>query len=79
MMIVQENISETLVKTWSDAQLKIRKIDTDEIYDEAIDPIDMNRMYEETDLSIEIHEEPEELRQLEEPVQKQPEPGNVPQ
>ena len=44
-MIVQEIIEDytTLVKTYSDKGLKIRKIGTDEIYDEAIDTKKFNR------------------------------------
>lgn len=53
-MIIQEIIEDytTLVKTYSDKGLKIRKIGTDEIYDEAIDPKKFNRQYEETDIPI---------------------------
>ena len=54
-MIVQEIIegNTTLVKTYSDAGLMIRKKGTDEIYSEAIDPQIFNREYEETDIPIE--------------------------
>ena len=53
-MIIQEIIEDytTLVKTYSDKGLKIRKIGTDEIYDEAIDPKKFNHQYEETDIPI---------------------------
>lgn len=53
-MIVQEIIEDytTLVRTYSDKELKIRKIGTDEIYDEAIDPQVFHRQYEETDIPI---------------------------
>lgn len=53
-MIIQEIIEDytTLVKTYSDNGLKIRKIGTDEIYDEAIDPQEFHREYEETDIPI---------------------------
>lgn len=37
-------------KTYSDSGYLIRKIGTDEIYDEAIDLIDANYDYEETDI-----------------------------
>ena len=55
-MIVQEIIEDytTLVKTYSDKGLKIRKIGTDEIYDEAIDTKKFNRQYEETDIPIDV-------------------------
>ena len=53
-MIVQEIIEDytTLVKTYSNAGFMIRKKGTDEIYSEAIDPKNMNREYEETDIRI---------------------------
>ena len=52
-MIVQEQIENDLVKTYSDNRMMIRKIGTDEIYSEAIDPKKFNREYEETDIPIE--------------------------
>lgn len=52
-MIVQEQIENDLVKTYSDNGMMIRKIGTDEIYSEAIDPKKFNREYEETDTPIE--------------------------
>lgn len=55
-MIVQEQIGNDLVKTYSDKAVMIRKIGTDEIYSEAIDPQKFNRKYEETDIPIEDHE-----------------------
>ena len=57
-MIVQEIIEDytTLVKTYSDKGVMIRKKGTDELYSEAIDPKKFNRKYEETDIPIEDHE-----------------------
>ena len=54
-MIIQEIIEDytTLVKTYSDKGVMIRKIGTDELYSEAIDPQKFNREYEETDIPIE--------------------------
>lgn len=59
-MIVQEIIegNTTLVKTYSDKGVMIRKKGTDELYSEAIDPKKSNREYEETDILIQ-QEEPE--------------------
>ena len=51
-MIVQEQIGNDLVKTYSDKGVMIRKKGTDEIYSEAIDPQKFNREYEETDIPI---------------------------
>ena len=59
-MIIQEQIGNDLVKTYSDKGMMIRKIGTDEIYSEAIDPKKFNRKYEETDIPIEQHEKLEE-------------------
>lgn len=42
-----------LYRTYSDANLKIRKVGTDEIYDEAIDIEGAPYTYEETDIPIE--------------------------
>ena len=59
-MIIQEQIGNDLVKTYSDKGVMIRKIGTEEIYSEAIDPKKFNREYEETDIPIEQHEKLEE-------------------
>ena len=59
-MIIQEIFEDntSLVKTYSDKGVMIRKIGTDEIYSEAIDPQKFNREYEETDIPIdEVHED----------------------
>ena len=59
-MIIQEQIGNDLVKTYSDKGVMIRKKGTEEIYSEAIDPKRFNREYEETDIPIEKHDELEE-------------------
>ena len=59
-MIIQEQIENDLVKTYSDKGFMIRKKGTDELYSEAIDPKRFNREYEETDIPIEKHDELEE-------------------
>ena len=53
-MIIQEIIegNTTLVKTYSDKGMMIRKKGTEELYSEAIDPQKFNREYEETDIPI---------------------------
>ena len=60
-MIIQEQIGNDLVKTYSDKGMMIRKIGTEELYSEAIDPQKFNREYEETDIPIEQHEEIDEV------------------
>lgn len=51
-MIIQEQIENDLVKTYSNAGFMIRKKGTEELYSEAIDPKKFNREYEETDIKI---------------------------
>lgn len=46
-----------LYRTYSDADMKIRKVGTDEVYDEAIDVEGAAYTYEETDIPIEVVEE----------------------
>ena len=60
-MIVQEQIGNDLVKTYSDKGVMVRKKGTEELYSEAIDPQKFNREYEETDIPIEQHDELEEV------------------
>lgn len=45
-----------LTRTWSDAGMKIRQIETDILYDEAIDVEPLRYTYEETDIPIEEEE-----------------------
>jgi hypothetical protein len=52
--------SVNLYRNYSDINVKIKKVGTDEIYDEAIDVEDAPYVYEETDIPIEIIEEEEE-------------------
>lgn len=51
-MIVQEQISDMLVRTYSDANMYIRGGNPEGDYVEAIDPIVLNRTYTETDIPI---------------------------
>jgi hypothetical protein len=54
-MLVQETLPNGLVKTYSDASLMIKQIETGELYEEAID-IANKYTYEETDIKIIIEE-----------------------
>ena len=59
-MIVTETFDfegRTLVKTYSNAGVLIRKKGTDEIYAEAVDPEGTGREYVETDIPIEPSED----------------------
>lgn len=55
-MIIQEQISETLVKTYSDRGVKVHGGYPEADYDEVIDPISMNRTYVETDIPVDSEE-----------------------
>lgn len=52
-MIIQEQISETLIKTYSNNNVLIQKVGTEEKYEEAIDLISNNYVYMETNEIIE--------------------------
>lgn len=61
-MIIKEKIeinNKEFIRHYSDLSLMIQKIGTEEIYSEAIDPIEYEREYIETDMPIE--EENEEV------------------
>lgn len=63
-MIVKEfyrtrNDGVNLYRTFSDADMKIQKVGTDEIYDEAIDVETAPYTYIETEMPIETEEEAE--------------------
>ena len=51
-MIIQERISNTLVKTYSDKGVYIHGGFPEGDYEEAVDPISLNRTYTETDIPI---------------------------
>lgn len=48
-MIIEEILSETLVKHYSDKGVKLKQVETGITYDEAIDLIPCEYTYEETD------------------------------
>ena len=58
-MIVQENIGENLVKTYSDQRMFIKGGFPESLYEEAIDPVSTHRNYIETDIPIPEQEEEE--------------------
>lgn len=49
-MIQTKNLSEKLIRTYSDVGFKIKRDGV--IYDEAVDPIELNRKYTETDIPV---------------------------
>ena len=56
-MIVEEKLNERLVKHYSDKGMRIKQVETDLVYDEAIDLIPCQYTYEETDEMIVVGEE----------------------
>ena len=54
-------LDEDMYKTYSDLDLKIRQVETGNIYDEAIDLESQVFTYEETEEPIEYEEEENEL------------------
>lgn len=58
-MIVQEIINETLVRTYSDRGMMIHGGYPEANYAEAIDPVELNRTYTETDIPIQYEDEDE--------------------
>ena len=63
-MLIQQNfVDETnteMTYTYSDKGYYIRSLSDGYLYDEAYDPTECNRQYEETDMPIEQPEEDEE-------------------
>ena len=55
-MIVQQQISDTLVRTYSDKGVKIHGGFPEADYDDAIDPISAHREYTETDIPVDEKE-----------------------
>lgn len=55
-MIVQQQISDTLVRTYSNIGVKIHGGFPEADYDEAIDPISAHREYTETDIPVDEEE-----------------------
>lgn len=56
-MIIVETIDEgTRERRYSDKGVKIRKVGTDSLYDDAVDIVPCRYEYEETDISIDIEE-----------------------
>lgn len=62
-MIIQEIISETLVRTYSDKDVMIHGGFPEGDYAEAIDPISAGRTYIETNIPIPAPEAPEGLKE----------------
>ena len=63
-MIIQEQISDTLIRTYSDANVYIHGGNPVGDYTEAIDPISANRTYTETEIPIEQTATDEEYAEI---------------
>lgn len=63
-MIRTELISNTLIRTYSDANVYIRGGNPVGDYAEAVDPISANRAYIETDIPIEVTATDEEYAEV---------------
>lgn len=62
-MIRSEMLSENLIRHYSDVRKKIKQVETDIIYDEAIDVMPCRYAYEETEIPIDEDDiSSEELR-----------------
>ena len=55
--MIKAEVLEQFKKTTSDSGLKIRKVGTDEVYDEAYDLLTSEYEYEETDILIAENEQ----------------------
>ena len=65
-MVKSELIGDgTLIRTYSDAGMKIRQVETGNVYDEAVDVLPLRYSYEETSEPVDQGEESEldELRE----------------
>ena len=52
-MIIEQYLSETRVRHYSDIGMKIRQIETGNLYDDAVDVMPCRYNYEETDIPSE--------------------------
>ena len=65
MIIVELVDDNTRERRYSDKNVKLRQIETGNIYEDAVDVIPCKYTYEETDIPIEPIEIPEEVNQNE--------------
>ena len=56
MAVLSEIINEMCIRHYSDRNLKLRQIETGEIFPDAIDVIPCQFTYEETDISLDDEE-----------------------
>lgn len=63
-MIVEKNISDALVRHYSDAGMMIRQTETGNLYSDAVDVVPCRYTYEETDTPVEQTPETTEAEYL---------------
>lgn len=63
-MIVEQNISDALVRHYSDARVMIRQIETGVLYSDAVDVVPCRYTYQETDTPVEQTPETTEAEYL---------------
>ena len=51
-MVAEEIIDNTVVRHWSDAGVKLRQIETDTLWNDAVDVLPCAFTYEETDIPV---------------------------
>ena len=61
-MVRYEMVSETLIRHYSDAGLRIEQVETGRVYDDAVDAIPCGYTYRETDEPIASEGETDELQ-----------------
>lgn len=52
-MVIEQQISDTLVRHYSDAGLMIRQVETGVLYSDAVDVVPCRYSYQETDTPVE--------------------------
>ena len=59
--MIKTEVTGNLVRTWSDRGMMIRGGQPEGLYEEATDPVDAGRVYEETDIPIEDDADAQEI------------------
>lgn len=57
-MLIEEMLEDGRVRHYSDQDMRIRQIETNKLYNDAVDVVPCKYTYEETDIPIEHKKEP---------------------
>lgn len=57
-MLIEEMLEDGRIRHYSDQDMHIRQLETDILYEDAVDVVPCRYTYEETDIPIEHEEEP---------------------